>query len=168
MSSKRDRRINMKKKTGKVNQIATGFAAVLLGLIVAGTGTKVFANNNSDTYEYFSFSGDNTVHSDFRRKDDTSSWCKCFNASSDESEFYVTVYGTSEHNNTSGSYCGRRAYVFGKNKEWYMWNTVYETYGDDAYTAAYLAASPKGFVQDDFECWWSPDNGSGIYGDEER
>ena len=96
----------MKKKTGKVNQIATGFAAVLLGLIVAGTGTKVFANNNSDTYEYFSFSGDNTVHSDFRRKDDTtSSWCKCFNASSDESEFYVTVYGTSEHNNTSGSYC---------------------------------------------------------------
>lgn len=117
MSSKRDRRINMKKKTGKVNQIATGFAAVLLGLIVAGTGTKVFANNNSDTYEYFSFSGDNTVHSDFRRKDDTtSSWCKCFNASSDESEFYVTVYGTSEHNNTSGSYCGRRAYVFGKNK----------------------------------------------------
>ena len=91
----------MKKKTGKVNQIATGFAAVLLGLIVAGTGTKVFANNNSDTYEYFSFSGDNTVHSDFRRKDDTtSSWCKCFNASSDESEFYVTVYGTSEHNNT--------------------------------------------------------------------
>ena len=59
----------MKKKTGKVNQIATGFAAVLLGLIVAGTGTKVFANNNSDTYEYFSFSGDNTVHSDFRRKD---------------------------------------------------------------------------------------------------
>ena len=59
-------------------------------------------------------------------------------------------------------------YVFGKNKEWYMWNTVYETYGDDAYTAAYLAASPKGFVQDDFECWWSPDNGSGIYGDEER
>ena len=97
MSSKRDRRINMKKKTGKVNQIATGFAAVLLGLIVAGTGTKVFANNNSDTYEYFSFSGDNTVYSDFRRKDDTtSSWCKCFNASSDESEFYVTVYGTSE------------------------------------------------------------------------
>ena len=72
----------MKKKTGKVNQIATGFAAVLLGFIVAGTGTKVFANNNSDTYEYFSFSGDNTVHSDFRRKDDTtSSWCKCFNAS---------------------------------------------------------------------------------------
>ena len=108
----------MKKKVGKVNQIAAGFAAVLLGLIVAGTGTKVFANNNSDTYEYFSFSGDNTVHSDFRRKaDTTSSWCKCFNASSDESEFYVTVYGTSEHNNTSGSYCGRRAYVFGKNKE---------------------------------------------------
>ena len=28
---------------------------------------------------------------------------------------------------------------------------------------------PSGeFVQDDFECWWSPDNGSGIYGDEER
>ena len=26
---------------------------MLLGLIVAGTGTKVFANNNSDTYEYF-------------------------------------------------------------------------------------------------------------------
>ena len=71
----------MKKKTGKVNQIATGFAAVLLGLIVAGTGTKVFANNNSDTYEYFSFSGDNTVHSDFRRKDDTSSsWCNCYDS----------------------------------------------------------------------------------------
>ena len=64
----------MKKKTGKVNQIATGFAAVLLGLIVAGTGTKVFANNNSDTYEYFSFSGDNTVHSDFRRTTDLSEY----------------------------------------------------------------------------------------------
>lgn len=43
-----------------------------------------------------------------------------------------------------------------------------DTQGERAYTAAYLAASPKGFVQDDFECWWSPDNGSGIYGDEER
>ena len=159
----------MKKKTGKVNQIATGFAAVLLGLIVAGTGTKVFANNNSDTYEYFSFSGDNTVHSDFRRKDDTSSsWCNCYDSSNSDAGFYIQVYGTSEHNNTSGSYCGRRSYYFSEDTTWYMWNLVYETYGKEKYTAAYLIASPQGSIYDDFDCWWSPDNGSGITWDEER
>jgi len=49
-----------------------------------------------------------------------------------------------------------------------MWNLVYETYGDCDYTAAYLIASPQGAIYDDFDCWWSPDNGSGITGDEQR
>lgn len=49
-----------------------------------------------------------------------------------------------------------------------MWNLVYETYGDCDYTAAYLIASPQGSIYDDFDCWWSPDNGSGITWDEER
>ena len=78
------------------------------------------------------------------------------------------MYGTSEHNNTSGSYCGRRSYYFSEDTTWYMWNLVYETYGKEKYTAAYLIASPQGSIYDDFDCWWSPDNGSGITWDEER
>ena len=155
-------------KVKKSNKILAAITAAMLAVTIGGTGVTALANS-SNTYECFSFSGENTSRSDFRRKDDTtSSWCKCFNASSDESEFYVTVYGTNEHNNTSGSYCGRRAYAIGIDTQWYMWNTVYETYGNEAYTAAYLVASPKESIQDDFECWWSPDNGSGIYGDERR
>mgnify|MGYP000579781948 CR=1 FL=1 len=116
----------------------------MLAVTIGGTGVTAFANNNSDTYECFSFSGENTLRSDFRRKDDTSSsWCNCYDSSNSDSGFYIQVYGTSEHNNTSGSYCGRRSYYFSEDTTWYMWNVVYETYGDCDYTAAYLIASPQ-------------------------
>ena len=154
-------------KVKKSNKILAAITAAMLAVTIGGTGVTAFANNNSDTYECFSFSGENTLRSDFRRKDDTSSsWCNCYDSSNSDSGFYIQVYGTSEHNNTSGSYCGRRSYYFSEDTTWYMWNVVYETYGDCDYTAAYLIASPQGSIYDDFECWWSPDNGSGITGDE--
>ena len=156
-------------KVKKSNKILAAITAAMLAVTIGGTGVTAFANNNSDTYECFSFSGENTSRSDFRRKDDTSSsWCNCYDSSNSEAGFYIQVYGTSEHNNTSGSYCGRRSYYFSEDTTWYMWNLVYETYGDCDYTAAYLIASPQGAIYDDFDCWWSPDNGSGITGDEQR
>lgn len=156
-------------KVKKSNRVLTAISAAMVALTVLGMGSTVFANNNTDTYECFSFIGDNTARSDFRRKDDISScWCNCYDSSNGEAGFYITVYGTDEHNNTSGSYCGHKSYYFAEDVTWYMWNTVYETYGDSDYTAAYLVASPQGYVIEDFECWWSPDNGSGITGDERR
>ena len=156
-------------KVKKSNKILAAITAAMLAVTIGGTGVTAFANNNSDTYECFSFSGENTSRSDFRRKDDTSSsWCNCYDSSNSEAGFYIQVYGTSEHNNTSCSYCGRRSYYFSEDTTWYMWNLVYETYGDCDYTAAYLIASPQGAIYDDFDCWWSPDNGSGITGDEQR
>ena len=118
-------------KVKKSNKILAAITAAMLAVTIGGTGVTAFANNNSDTYECFSFSGENTSRSDFRRKDDTSSsWCNCYDSSNSEAGFYIQVYGTSEHNNTSGSYCGRRSYYFSEDTTWYMWNLVYETYGD--------------------------------------
>lgn len=156
-------------KVKKSNKILAAITAAMLAVTIGGTGVTAFANNNDNTYECFSFSGENTSRSDFRRKDDISScWCNCYNSSNSDAGFYIQVYGTSEHNNTSGSYCGRRSYYFSEDTTWYMWNVVYETYEDCDYKAAYLIASPQGSIYDDFECWWSPDNGSGITWDEER
>lgn len=155
-------------KVKKSNKILAAITAAMLAVTIGGTGVTALANS-SDTYECFSFSGENTSRSDFRRKDDTSSsWCNCYDSSNSDAGFYIEVYGTSEYNNTSGSYCGRRSYYFSEDTTWYMWNLVYETYGDCDYTAAYLIASPQGSIYDDFDCWWSPDNGSGITGDEQR
>ena len=91
-------------KVKKSNKILAAITAAMLAVTIGGTGVTAFANNNSDTYECFSFSGENTSRSDFRRKDDTSSsWCNCYDSSNSEAGFYIQVYGTSEHNNTSGS-----------------------------------------------------------------
>ena len=144
-------------KVKKSNKILAAITAAMLAVTIGGTGVTAFAYNNSDTYECFSFSGENTSRSDFRHKDDISScWCNCYNSSNSDAGFYIEVYG------------GHKSYYFSEDTTWYMWNVVYETYGDCDYTAAYLIASPQGSIYDDFDCWWSPDNGSGITWDEER
>ena len=96
-------------KVKKSNKILAAITAAMLAVTIGGTGVTALANS-SNTYECFSFSGENTSRSDFRRKDDTSSsWCNCYDSSNSDAGFYIQVYGTSEHNNTSGSYCGRRS-----------------------------------------------------------
>ena len=57
-------------KVKKSNKILAAITAAMLAVTIGGTGVTAFANNNSDTYECFSFSGENTLRSDFRRKDD--------------------------------------------------------------------------------------------------
>ena len=86
-------------KVKKSNKILAAITAAMLAVTIGGTGVTAFANNNDNTYECFSFSGENTSRSDFRRKDDISScWCNCYNSSNSDSGFYIQVYGTSEHN----------------------------------------------------------------------
>ena len=88
-------------KVKKSNKILAAITAAMLAVTIGGTGVTAFANNNSDTYECFSFSGENTSRSDFRRKDDISScWCNCYNSSNSDAGFYIEVYGTSEYNIT--------------------------------------------------------------------
>jgi hypothetical protein len=78
------------------------------------------------------------------------------------------IFRCMEHRNIIIRQAVTASYYFSEDTTWYMWNVVYETYEDCDYKAAYLIASPQGSIYDDFECWWSPDNGSGITWDEER
>ena len=53
-------------KVKKSNKILAAITAAMLAVTIGGTGVTAFANNNSDTYECFSLSGENTSRSDFR------------------------------------------------------------------------------------------------------
>ena len=159
--------------TKKANGIIAALSAIMLTVPLTLGGITALANNNSDTYECFSFSGDGTQRSDWRHKEDTTScYLKCYNSSDSETYFKLDIYGTNQHNNTSGSYCGRQTYTFSEGDVKYMWNDVYETYGggegcsdNDSSAIIYYIASPQGSSYDDYECLWSPDNMSGHYGD---
>lgn len=74
-------------KVKKSNKILAAITAAMLAVTIGGTGVTALANS-SNTYECFSFSGENTSRSDFRRKDDTSSsWCNCYDSSNSDAGF---------------------------------------------------------------------------------
>ena len=164
-------RVNKKGALKRGNKVIAMIAASMMAAVMLMSVGQVSANNNEDTYERFSFDGDNMVNSDWRHKRDTTScYLNCYSSTGNDS-FYVDIYGTDQHRNVGGTKCGG-TYLFYEGKTMYMENYVYENYYNkaecpdgDSSAVMYYVTYPNGYVYNDFHCWWSPDNMSGWYSD---